>query len=315
VATVINIHNGDAVLLGARKSGVPGEHSAFRESLVIGPIPPVDEWKEVRARFLSANSGEDLLRTSNNIFEQEQMLNAAAESDDEIVLWFEHDLFCLVHFLYLLNRFRGRNVSFVWCTDPLALKPADELAKLFESRATATPGVFDYASRAWAAYASSDPRALNDMIAAPADLPFVREGLQLHGSRFPSVRNGLGSVENRLLKLIAGGAPDFATIFPLFDDLPPRFGFGDAQVLFTLRAMASRPVPLVTLTETNDTQPPKVAVSITSDGENVLNGKVDDIAVNDPDIWLGGVHVTKENVWRWDESRGTVVKTSRSANT
>ena len=35
-------------------------------------------------------------------------------------------------------------------------------------------------------------------------------------------------------------------------------------------------------------------------GENVLRGAVDDTTVNDPDRWLGGVHLTKENLWRWD---------------
>ena len=30
-------------------------------------------------------------------------------------------------------------------------------------------------------------------------------------------------------------------------------------------------------------------------------GEVDDIAINDPDAWLGGVHLTKEKFWRCDD--------------
>lgn len=307
---MINIHNGDSMLMNARRANLPGEHIAFRESLVSGPVVPSDDWLSVRARFLATAFREELLRTSNSLFEQEQALNAAA-TQDEIVLWFEHDLFCLVHFVYLLNRFRDRNVSFVWCTDPPSMREPDDLQLLFESRTPATPAVFNLAARVWDAYTSTDPRVINELLTSlPNDLPFLRDGLRLHATRFPSIRNGLGSVENRLLQLIAGGATDFATLFPMFDG-NPRFGFGDAQVLYILRYLASRPVPVITIVEVHDT-PPKATFAITPAGQNVLTGAVDDTTVNDPDFWLGGAHVTKENVWRWDESRGAIVA-SRSA--
>ena len=306
VASLINIHNGDAMLVYAKREGLPGEHITFRETLVYGPVVTTGDWLSTRAHFLSSAFREEVLRTSNSLFQQEQALTAAADQD-EIVLWFEYDLFCLVNFLYLLNRFRERNVSFVWCSDPIAMREAADLQLLFESRAPATPAVFDIAARAWGAYSSSDPRLLNDVFAsAPDDLPFLRDGLRLHASRFPSVGNGLGSVENRLLKLIAGGSTDFATLFPQFDDKPPRFGFGDSQVLYALRYLASRAVPVITMTETNET-PPKATFTITPAGQNVLSGKVDDTTVNDPDFWLGGVHLTKENLWRWDEARGEII--------
>ncbi len=306
VASLINIHNGDAMLVAAKRQGLPGEHIEFRESLVCGPVVTTADSLAVRAHFLSSAFREETLRTSNSLFEQEQAL-AAAESQDEIVLWFEHDLFCLVHFLYLLNRFRGRNVSYVWSAGALALREPADLDQLFDSRTPATPAVFDMASRAWGAYVSSDPRMLNDLVAGPGiELPFLREGLRLHASRFPSTRNGLGSIENRLLNLIAAGATDFAALFSLFDEKPPRFGFGDTQVLYTLRTMSARGVPPISMAETTDT-PPKATFGITPAGENFLRGDVDDLSINAPDFWLGGAHVTKENEWRWDESRGEII--------
>ena len=138
VASLINIHNGDAMLIYAKREGLPGEHIAYRESLVSGPVVPAGDWLSARAHFLASAFREELLRTSNSLFEQEQHLDAAAQHD-EIVLWFEHDLFCLINFLYLLNRFRERNVSFVWCSDPLALREPADLQLLSESRMPATP--------------------------------------------------------------------------------------------------------------------------------------------------------------------------------
>jgi hypothetical protein len=306
---MINIHNGDAMAIAAKRAGLPGEHIAFREALVAGPIPPAGEWLAVRARFLSNGTGEDVLRVSNGLFELDQALNSAAESGDEIVLWFEHDLFCLVNFLYLLQRFRDRNLSHVWCSGFLSERDVDELTRLSGSRAPVTPAMYDIAARAWGAYASPDPRMLNDVItSAGNEFAFLREGLRLHASRFPSVRNGLGSVESRILKLIAAGAVDFKVLFPQFDETGPRFGFGDTQIVDALRMLARRAVPLINLSEGKD----KTTFGITPAGENIMNGTVDDLTVNDPDFWLGGVHVTKENIWRWDEARGEIIP-NRSA--
>ena len=131
-----------------------------------------------------------------------------------------------------------------------------------------------------------------------ADFPFLREGLTLHASRFPSTQNGLGIIEQRILTILSAGPLDFVALFPQVDTDPPRFGFGDAQVMVMLRELASRAVPLIFMTG----NAPKTIFSLTPAGENVLRGEVDDCAINDPDAWLGGVHLTKEHLWRWNGS-------------
>lgn len=304
VAAMINIHNGDVMAIAAKRMGIPGEHLPFRETLVIGPIPPEEKWIEVRARFLSGRYGEELLRVSNSVFQQQQALTAAA-SQDEVVLWFEHDLFCLVNLLYLLQRFE--RASLIWSAEPLAESEDPALKKLFDSRSPVPPAMRDAARAAWKVYSSSDPRTLNRLIANDQrDFPFLREGLALHASRFPSTRNGLGSVQNRLLSIIAGGATEFAALFGAFDVNPPRFGFGDAEVLAALRDLANRTVPLITMTEAEGT-PPKAILALTPAGENVMNGSVDDLKINTCDHWLGGVHLTRDSTYRWDDVQRRIV--------
>ncbi len=294
----------DVMAIAAKRMGIPGEHMPFRETLVIGPIPSEEKWIEVRARFLSGRYGEELLRSSNAVFQQQQAI-AAAASQDDVVLWFEHDLFCLVNLLYLLRRFE--KASLIWSPDPLAECEEQTLAKLFESRQPVTPAMRDAARAAWKVYASSDARALNALISADnRDFRFLREGLQLHASRFPSTRNGLGSVENRLLQLIAGGATEFGALFAAFDPDPPRYGFGDAEVLAALRDLAKRAVPLITMTEAEG-MPPKAILGLTAEGENVMNGSVDDLTINPPNGWLGGVHLSPQQLFRWDEKKQKVV--------
>jgi len=296
---MIHIHNGDVVAAFARRSGIPGEHVSYRESLVMGPVITGENWIENRAHALAQRYGEDLLRVRTELLEQEQFLHAAP-SQGEIVLWFEHDLYCLVHLVHLLQRFGEARVSVVWCPDPLAYNDERGLHLLFESRAAATPSMLALAREAWSAYTSPDPSSLNELIARDTrDFPFLREGLTLHASRFPSTRNGLGAIEQQALELIAAGTSDWVSLFDQLNSRVPRFGFGDAEVFASLRAVATSAVPLVNI----NGDVPKAIVTITPAGENVLRGEVDDLSVNDPDRWLGGVHLTKENVWRWDGAR------------
>jgi hypothetical protein len=302
---MIHLHNGDVVAAVAQRSGIPGEHLSFRESLVTGLVRPGPEWTETRAQALAAAFHQDPLRTRTSLLEQEQALDRAT---DEVVLWFEHDLFCLANFLYLLQRVPSARLTCVWHPTPLGELDEGALYLLYESRAAVTPRMLSAGREAWRAYTSPDPLALNAWLERDTpDFPFLREGLTLHASRFPSVRDGLGLIEQRLLTAIVEGATDFATLFPQVDLNPPRFGFGDSDILRHLRALAGRPVPLITMKEVPG-QPPKALFQITPAGENVLGAEVDDLAINDPDLFLGGAHITKGSIWRWD---GRALRASR----
>jgi hypothetical protein len=294
---MIHIHNGDAVLTLARRVQLPGEHVAYRESLVTGPVVPGPDWIETRARAIAEAHDQDLLRVRTGLLEQEQML-ADAPKHGEIVLWFEHDLFCLVHLVHLLTRFGDARVSLVWCPTPLTQNDESELYLLFESRAAVTPSMTRLARDVWRDYIAADPTALNAWLERDwPDFPFLREGLTLHASRFPSVYNGLGTIEQRALEMIAAGTTSFAAIFDRLNAEIPRFGFGDGEIFRLLRGLAWRAVPLLTL----GGEPPKALFAVTPAGMNVVSGEVDDVAINDPDAWFGGAHLTKGKFWRWDD--------------
>ena len=302
---MIHIHNGDVAAALARKAGLTGEHVAYREALVGGPIQEGPDWLASRARFLSESHEHDVLRISNSLFEQEQLL-ASLGSHDEVVLWFEHDLFCLIHLLYLVQRVPLAKTYLVWHDHPIGeLKPED-LWVVYRRRGAITADMVALARDAWRAYASSDPTALNRFLTMnPREFPFLSEGLLLHATRFPSMRNGLGIIEQRILEFIEEGAADFEALFNRFSRAQPRFGFGDSEVKRHLRALASRKVPLATIIEAEHVS--KIAVGITEQGMAVLRGG-DDIALNGIDVWLGGVHLTPENLWRWDPQSAAIVR-------
>ena len=301
---MIHIHNGDITASMARKAGLTGEHVAFHEALVAGPVVEDENWIATRSRFLSEAHRHDLLRTSNMLFEQEQML-AASNDHDEVVLWFEHDLFCLIHLLYVMRRVPIAKTYLVWHDHALGELKPEELWRVYQRRGALTADMAAVAQAAWNAYTAPEPYELNALIARNArEFPFLSEGLALHAARFPSTRNGLGIVEQRILEFIAEGAADFEALFNRFSRAQPRIGFGDSEIMRHLRDLAARRLPLVTLLEAAGTT--NAAVGITEQGLATLGG-ADDIAVNGIDLWLGGVHLTPERLWRWDPQRAEVV--------
>jgi hypothetical protein len=312
---MIHIHNGDSVATTARRALLPGRHVAFRESLITGPVRDglaVTEWIEDRARFLSEQSGENLLRARNDLLDQEQLLDSLRAGDEEIVLWFEHDLFCLVNFLYILVRLaKSRRLTMVWSAKALGVMTEEELVTAYMSRAALPPMMLRIAAEAWKAYTSDDPTSLNRFVNQEwPDFAFLRDGMTLHAMRFPSVRNGLGEVEQRALAGIDDGATDFGSLFARFDNSPPRYGLGDGEFLRHLRRLASCAVPMITIAESTETSPPKALFGITPAGRKVLAGEADFVELNNAGWWLGGTNLTRTQMWRWDPNAREVRRTS-----
>jgi hypothetical protein len=312
VAAVIHIHNGDVVAVRAKRIGVPGDHVAFRESMIGGPVRPSEnDWLAKRAAWLAELSGDDLLRISNRLFEQEQTITGAATNEDEIVLWFEHDLFCLIHFVYLLQRVPPGKTSIIWNDQPLSELQPEELLRIYNRRRAANREMASAAREVWQAFTSEDPTALNPLLAKPNnEFVFLREGLGLHASRFPSVHNGLGLSEQRILEFVADGASDLPTLLNRFWSSHRRYGFGDTEVMREIHRLAARRQPLVSLMQAGEG---KMSFAVTEQGERTLAG-LDDVEANGIDLWLGGTHLTKERLWRWDPQRAEIVPSPPAAS-
>jgi hypothetical protein len=296
---MIHIHNGDIVATSARRLGIAGDHLVFRESLITGPVVPGTDWIETRAHALSDGFGPDLLRVRTDLLEQELALDAAREND-EIVLWFEHDLYCLVHLAHLIDRLDGAPLSLVWSAQPLGECDESEMLDLFEARSRVTPEMQSLARAFWRDYTAADALALNHWVTGErGEFPFLREGAALHISRFPSFRSGLGIVEETLLRLVGTGRATFGAIFDAFTAELPKFGFSDSEARRLLWTMENGVVPLLA----SEGEPSARVFAITPAGEKVLAGESDNIDLNAPDYWLGGVHLRKGNVWRYDGTK------------
>ena len=151
---MLHIHNGDSTAETAKKSNIPGEHLAWREAMVCGPTPTglsAEEFLQLRANHLSEAYGVSLEQCERDLRAQAEGL-ARFLDHEEVVLWFEHDLFCQVHLIYLLNWFAqhelGRTKLSLICVGEfpgigrfrgLGQLSAAQLTTLFPQREKASP--------------------------------------------------------------------------------------------------------------------------------------------------------------------------------
>jgi len=308
---------------------MPGEHLAWREALICGPIVSgltEVEWRTLRARHLAEAYDLKFEDCEKGLREQRESLSRFSDHE-EVVLWFEHDLFCQLHLIYLLDWFARQELgttslslicvgSFPGIDDFRGLGQLDseQLASLFPERHPVMPAEFTLASKAWAAFSSPDPHEIATLLAEDsAMLPFLQPALRKHLERFPSAQNGLGLIENKALELIAHGASQFVELFPAFGKVAPTYGLGDAQFWLLLRQLADVAQPILT-TSNGDSHIPtsrsdfiKTSFALTEKGQSVLRGEDDYIALNGIDTWLGGVHLQGKEVWRWHEKKEELV--------
>jgi len=319
---MFHIHNGESTAATLREFGFPGEHYAFQEVFMTGPTPSglsPDDWLTTRANHLSAAYDLNFKDCRNNLLNQEATLQKCA-AHEETILWFEHDLFCQINLIYLLDWFAKRsfekNKLSLICIGEfprvedfrgLGQLTGEQLASLFDGRRQVTERELGLAGQAWAAYCSTDPHDIVRLIEGDTSaLPFLKNALVLHLARFPSVSNGLGRIENTALELISRGAIDFKSLFPRFAKGEPVYGLGDSQFWNELKRLAEVGTPLITISgvDAQSKEYYQASLDLTITGREVLEGKRDFVELNGIDLWLGGVHMVDEGaVWRWDDGQ------------
>ncbi|HYE94530.1 MAG TPA: DUF1835 domain-containing protein, partial [Terriglobales bacterium] len=214
---MLHVVNGHETAARLAPVALAGELLVWRDILVEGPVAAdrdVDALSAERAPWLAARFG---------IPADEYRAAARAEADglaqvvahDEVVLWFEQDLFCLANLAYLaawIERTRpAARITLVFPEEPLGGAAPATLRALFEARARFDDRAISAAAAWWRGFCAPDPRAF----AAPDDgaLAFLAAARLLHLARFPSVTTGLGAVEAAALAALDDAPVAFSNLF------------------------------------------------------------------------------------------------------
>lgn len=325
---MLHVTNGDAAVERMRDGGLRGEYLPWRDVLHDGPVPEtgtLEELSAIRVRHLAAGGFGDEALIAAEFADRDAQLSRY-EWFDEIVFWFEHDLYDQLQLLQVLD-WMGRQpkaapVSLIVIgTYPgidrfvgLGQLSPQQLVGLLDMRIPATPEHFAAAIEGWHAFRRPDPTGLAKMLEkeVPA-LPFLRGAVLRLLEELPSVANGLSRTERAALGIVSQGTSHPLEIFAELQSLEQRPWLGDWSFWKILRQMAEGAEPLLQTAHGQPFRHPPMQLDgpefneqglhLTRAGHEVLENRRDALKLRPIDRWLGGTHLRRGSVWRWDEEK------------
>ncbi len=296
---MLHVTNGTSVSLD--RSGLGGEVLVWVDVLHDGPVPSGlnhHDLSRLRGIFLDTVwPPEDTSFTT--LLAERDMTLARCGEHDEVALWFEHDLFDQLQLIQILDWFHDRRsvakrLSLICIDEYLGRLTGEQLAALWPHRHTVSAAEVELAARAWGAFRSADPTAVERLLREDTSaLPFLDGALVRHLEQYPSVENGLSRSERQILELVAEGIRDFHSLFRADQEQEERIFLGDTSFARWIRGLCECRYPLLREDEGS--------YSVTPAGREVLAGHADHVRLNGINRWLGGVHLSgSDALWRWD---------------
>lgn len=244
-STQLHITNGDSTTQLLKQIKIDGEIVTWREMLCEGKtttdVGSESFWKS-RFDFFSKNYNitkkhfiDYTLKEFRNLCQQ--------KSQQEIVLWFEYDLFCQVNMIAVISWLKkhkpNTTISLV-CPEnekdinqPITISDLsqEELKLYYKNRKELYIEDIEYADYIWQLYCAESPLQLQNIIMKPSHkFTYLSEAINAHLKRFPTIKNGLNSIENTILETVTNN--EYPTKKKLISQLlknQGKYGFGDLQ--------------------------------------------------------------------------------------
>jgi hypothetical protein len=197
---LLHITNGDCAVT-VLSQVVQGPILPWRDVLHEGPVRAglsLEDLSRERAQFI-ADAGWGEFATVLKSFQERDALFRRGGEHDEIVLWFEHDLYDqlqLIQVLDGLSALRGPPISLVCEAEYLGNMAPERAAELFSLRTPLTRRHFQEAQSAWAAFRSADPLQIDP--SKPKALQFLGAALRRHLEEFPWTTDGLSRSQRQI---------------------------------------------------------------------------------------------------------------------
>jgi hypothetical protein len=313
--TTLHITNGDSAAAGIREA-TGQQVLPWRDVLHDGPVPECDDasLRAVRADFIAERhwaAREAVLAD----LEARDTTVAAAVGRRPIVLWFEPDLYDQLQLLQILDMLARHGagsdsgLSLIAPAHFLGDHSPPQLTALREMARPLTSSDLEYGVQSWAAFRAPTPERWQAFGFTTSPLPYLTAAVRRHLEEYPDVTTGLARTESQLLTVLANGATKVHSAFLAVQQREEWAYLGDASFVDIVAELATEPYPLLAvgsgldsaLAEHDPRDQPlwNERITLTTNGRAVLAGDQDRIALRGIDRWLGGVHLTDTDVWRW----------------
>ncbi|MGB0897181.1 MAG: DUF1835 domain-containing protein [Flavobacteriaceae bacterium] len=241
----LHITNGDSTTHLLQNIDINGDIITWREMLCEGKtVSDVGSelfWKS-RFDFFSKNYHISKKHFIDYTIKEFRNL-CKHKSEQEIILWFDYDLFCQINMIAViswLKKHKPKATISLVCpkhnTDSSILLSisdldATQLQTTFQNRIELPIDDIEYADYIWQLYCADSPLQLQN-ITPPTSTVFtyIHDCIQTHLKRFPTIKNGLNEIENNILNTVAH--KEFKSKKTLISHLLKTqgfYGFGDLQ--------------------------------------------------------------------------------------
>lgn len=276
-----------------------GTHLPWRDVLHEGPVPTqgsLSEVSAVRAQYLGSAGYGNPIKLQHDFSKRDAVL-AKCHDYEEIVLWFEHDLYDQLQLLQILDylaeqRLQPGKVQLIQSDDFLGMLAPEELMALQNKRRPVNAATFRLAREVWTAYRQPTPEPLFELHDR-----VTSEMRHLHGAvkrlfeEYPDARTGLSRTEAQIVETVADGTHRKDDIFRLSQLREEAVYLGDSTFYRYLDRLADSPAALLERVDDGFRATPL--------GRRVIAGE-DWLAHHPIERWIGGVHLTPQTLWRWD---------------
>ncbi len=243
----LHITNGDSITERLQELKlVSGDFMIWREMLCEGPTEiKIEHDSSIKKRksFL-----KKYYRISNTNYNQKfvtelQKLNNI-EAYDEIILWFEYDLFCHMNMFAAINLLLRKKLNkipiYLVCSGQIEnsqkylglCELSDLQLKLhFENKILLNLNDLELASHIWTLYCESNPQKIAGQIKVNSSFNYLPLCLRAHLQRFPNMLTGLNVLEHNILEMVnTHQIKNIKQLMGYSLEYQGYYGYGDMQM-------------------------------------------------------------------------------------
>jgi hypothetical protein len=212
----LHITIGDSLSENIIELNLEGKIVVWREMLCEGPTTfqlGTPEFIALRTQFLSENY-QLSARDYHEQFLSELEKLSDLETYEEVILWFEFDLFSHINMLAAISHLMENKIDapiYLVCSKkvkgekeftPLSQLPLKILQKHYEQRIHLNQDDLEMANLMWQLYNGENPQKLKNLIKVQTNFEYLSSCIRAHIERFPNAITGLNALEKNILKLI-----------------------------------------------------------------------------------------------------------------
>ena len=282
MSSQLHITNGDSFTQKLKTLKLKGDIITWREMLCEGKtetnVGSESFWK-TRFDFLHKN-----YKVSKSWFVEKTLKEYRSlcnhKQQDQIILWFEYDLFCQINMLAVLSwlkKHRRYAEIYLVCSGDedetnrlyrLNDLSDEQLLNSYENKVKLSQNDIEYADYVWQLYCSDNPIRLENLIDFDNyQFDYLSDAIKVHLRRFPTIKNGLNELENRVLEFSLHQKPKSKKeLLGKLIENQGFYGFGDTQyerVISSLRPLFTsfNPVRLTAKGKANSRWPNQLLFS------------------------------------------------------